>query len=66
MYEKGLAALRQALDQMPDLPGIYEMIDEKSHVLYVGKAKRLVRRVVSYTRVNQLTLRLQRMVSSIR
>ena len=66
MYEKGLAALRQALDQMPDLPGIYEMLDDKGHVLYVGKAKRLVRRVVSYTRVNQLTLRLQRMVSCIR
>jgi excinuclease ABC subunit C len=66
MYEKGLAALRQALDQMPDFPGIYEMMDEKDQVLYVGKAKRLVRRVVSYTRVNQLTLRLQRMVSNIR
>ncbi|ETZ07729.1 uvrABC system protein C [Holospora obtusa F1] len=66
MYEEGLKALKHALSCIPDLPGVYEMLDEKGAVLYVGKARRLGRRVVSYTRVSALSVRLQRMVSKIR
>ncbi|ETZ05196.1 MULTISPECIES: excinuclease ABC subunit UvrC [Holospora] len=66
MYEEGVKALTQALSCIPDLPGVYEMLDAKGSVLYVGKAKRLARRVISYTRISALPLRLQQMVSKIR
>lgn len=62
---QGIEALQQALNILPDLPGVYEMIDTLGRVLYVGKAKRLRRRVVSYTRVSLLPLRLKRMVSNV-
>ncbi|WP_207760904.1 excinuclease ABC subunit UvrC [Holospora curviuscula] len=57
--------MTKALANIPDLPGVYEMLDAKGAILYVGKAKRLNRRVFSYTRVSALCLRLQRMVSKI-
>lgn len=34
--------------QVPDAPGVYLMKDAKGRVLYVGKAKRLKRRLASY------------------
>lgn len=41
----GLAALRAALKDVPNAPGIYKMIDVTGKVLYVGKAKNLFNRV---------------------
>ncbi|MDR1377674.1 MAG: excinuclease ABC subunit UvrC [Synergistaceae bacterium] len=38
------------LKNLPDKPGVYIMRDEKGEVVYVGKAKRLKRRVASYFR----------------
>ena len=38
------------LKNLPDKPGVYIMRDEKGEVLYIGKAKRLKRRVASYFR----------------
>jgi len=39
------------------------MLDEKGEVLYVGKARALKKRVINYTHINKLPVRLQRMVS---
>ncbi len=39
------------------------MLDEHGDVLYVGKAKAIKKRIVSYTQVNRLNNRLQRMVA---
>ncbi|MDE2459099.1 MAG: excinuclease ABC subunit UvrC [Rhodospirillales bacterium] len=48
---------------MPGNPGVYRMLDEKGEALYVGKARNLKKRVVSYTQINRLPERLRRMVA---
>ena len=47
---------------LPVNPGIYQMENEKGETLYIGKAKNLRKRVISYSNLNNLTRRLQRMV----
>ena len=48
---------------LPHQPGVYQMEDEDGQILYIGKAKNLAKRVINYTSHNNLTRRLQRMVS---
>ena len=57
------ALIREYAKQLPDAPGVYRMLDEKDQVLYVGKARSLKKRVMSYTRAQGLTTRILRMVS---
>ena len=64
--EVGVAAIRNVLRTLPLRPGVYRMVDAGGAVLYVGKAKSLKNRVTSYTQVNRLPRRLQRMVSLTR
>lgn len=40
--------LREKILNLPDSPGVYMYIDRHGNVIYVGKAKRLKRRVSSY------------------
>ena len=64
--EAGVTAIREVVKTLRPIPGVYRMLDARGDVLYVGKARSLKARVVNYTQVNQLTNRLQRMVSQCR
>ena len=61
--ERGIACIRQFAKQLTDHPGVYRMLDEKQIVLYVGKARQLKKRVLSYTNIDNLSVRLQRLVT---
>lgn len=62
----GLNVLRQNVKIAPEQPGVYRMLDENNKVLYVGKAKNIKKRIVAYTRIEQLSTRLQHMVAEVR
>ena len=58
----GLSVLVEAVQNLTQKPGVYRMLNAKGEALYVGKAKNLKKRVTSYTRMDRMPLRLQRMV----
>ena len=62
----GLSVLKRNVKLAPESPGVYRMLNQKGEVLYVGKAKNIKKRIVAYTRFEQLTTRLQRMVAEVR
>lgn len=62
----GVAVLTKYVATLPPSPGVYRMINEKSDVLYVGKAKNLKKRVSAYLKVDRMPMRLQRMVFETR
>ncbi|MDB3892361.1 excinuclease ABC subunit UvrC [Alphaproteobacteria bacterium] len=60
---RGIGYLKEQLKTLTNDPGVYRMTNGKGEVLYVGKARNLVRRVTSYTQPNRLSNRIMRMVS---
>jgi len=61
--KQGVAVIEHALTTMPLSPGVYRMLDRRGEALYVGKARNLKKRVVSYTQLPRLPERLRRMVN---
>ncbi|OJW50842.1 MAG: excinuclease ABC subunit C [Alphaproteobacteria bacterium 41-28] len=61
--ERGILTIKQYVQTLPLSPGVYRMINIRGEVLYVGKAKNLKKRVISYTQPERLPIRLQRMVA---
>lgn len=61
--ERGADVIRRTAKSLPDTPGVYRMLDEAGKPLYVGKAKALKKRVITYANVEKLPVRLQRMVA---
>lgn len=64
--QTGVETIRAYVKNLPLTPGVYRMIAHDGEVLYVGKAKSLKKRVVSYTHFEKLPIRLQRMVAQTR
>ena len=63
--EIGAAVIQRHLPTLPLGPGVYRMLDAKGDVLYIGKARSLRKRVTSYTKLQGLTIRIQRMVRQV-
>ena len=55
--------IKKELLLTPKSPGIYKMINHKSDVLYVGKAKNLLNRLKSYVSEKNHIIRTERMLS---
>ena len=61
--KSGIDIIKSYQKTLADRPGVYRMLDDNGKVLYVGKARSLVKRVASYTRPEKLPMRLKRMIS---
>lgn len=57
--------IEQELKKLPAKPGVYIMRDRENHIIYVGKAISLNKRVRQYFRRNNKTTRIEKMVSLI-
>jgi excinuclease ABC subunit C len=60
----GMEVIKAAVKHAPKGAGVYRMIDAKGEVLYVGKAKSIAKRVISYARPTGLVSRIARMVAA--
>lgn len=64
--KKRLEYLKGIVDNLPDSPGCYQYLNKKGEIIYVGKAKKLKRRVSSYFKGDQPNLKTKILVSKIR
>ena len=62
---KGQDIIKYISKTLPHNSGVYQMENEENEILYIGKAKNLSKRVLSYASTRNLTKRLQRMVSLV-
>lgn len=62
--QSGINTIKGYAKNLPLTPGVYQMLDAFGQTLYVGKAKALKRRVLSYTQPNRLSSRIMNMVSA--
>ena len=60
--QTGPDIIQNAVRTLPNAPGVYRMLDADDEVIYVGKARSLKKRVLSYTRLNGHTNRIARMI----
>jgi len=60
----GISVIRESFKTAPTSPGVYRMLSQHGDVLYVGKAKSIKKRIIAYTHLKRLTVRLQRMVAA--
>lgn len=58
--------LREIVLNLPESPGIYQYLDKEQHIIYVGKAKNLKKRVYSYFSKEHESGKTRVLVSKIR
>ena len=61
----GLDIIKNKLTNISNKPGIYQYLDSKNEIIYIGKAKNLKKRISSYKNTSSLSNRIQRMVYQI-
>ncbi len=66
MEEATKQHLKNIVDNLPDCPGCYQFLDETGKIIYVGKAKKLKRRVSSYFQKEHESRKTNHLVRSIR
>src|SRR5215468_6232329 len=59
----GRSVIQEFAKRAPEKPGVYRMISASGDVLYVGKAKNIRKRVLSYARPTGQVTRIARMVA---
>ncbi len=57
--------LKHIAQSMPDSPGIYKMLDEKGAIIYVGKARSLKKRVLSYFSTGPKDIKTRRLLENV-
>ncbi len=57
--------LKILIENAPETPGVYQMFDHESKLLYVGKAKNLKKRLNQYTDLSKVSARIGQMVLQI-
>ena len=60
----GPEVIKAYVAKLDDSPGVYRMLGAQSDVLYVGKARSLKKRVMSYTKYGGHTNRIARMIQA--
>jgi excinuclease ABC subunit C len=60
----GRATIMRHAKTAPGGPGVYRMVDRNGDVLYVGKAKSIRKRILSYTRPTGYDPRIERMIAA--
>lgn len=58
--------IKRILQQIPNLPGVYQYFDRDGKIIYVGKAKNLNRRVNSYFQKEHEWIKTRQLVERIR
>lgn len=57
--------LKNKVNSLPELPGVYQYFNSEGTIIYVGKAKNLKRRVSSYFNKTHDSIKTQRLVQQI-
>lgn len=57
-----MSGLKEKLNQIPPLPGVYKMLDATGQIIYVGKSKCLKKRVKSYFSKSPKQPKIERMI----
>jgi len=61
----GLDIIKNKLTNISTGPGIYQYLNSKNEIIYIGKAKNLKKRISSYRNTSSLSNRIQRMIYQI-
>ena len=66
LLEAGKLLVKSKIKNIPNSPGIYKFLDNKNKIIYIGKAKNLPKRLLNYASSSGLTIRIQRLIASIK